>query len=304
MEQTAYITLGLPGSGKTTWAREKMKELIASAHMVERINNDDIRDDLTNDGYSQGTHNWTPKFEKEVGKIRTERIRSALSRGCDIIIDNTNLNPNSLTKLTRFLSQEFPDVCIQFQDFTDVSVETCIERDNARKKRGERFVGEHVIINMWAEFIVPYIPFKPYDPSLPCAIMCDLDGTLALLNGRYAYDASKCDETDTPNPHVLHVVNTYRRSLQVIFVSGRSEKDREPTIRFLQKKCGIYEDVMLLMRADGDMRPDEIVKKELYEASIKGKYNILFVIDDRPKVIRMWKTEGIPVFSVGHGNEF
>ena len=30
--------------------------------------------------------------------------------------------------------------------------------------------------------------------ALPKAIICDLDGTLALMNGRNPFDASKCDE--------------------------------------------------------------------------------------------------------------
>jgi hypothetical protein len=47
------------------------------------------------------------------------------------------------------------------------------------------------------------------------------------------------------------------------------------------------------MRNTGDKRSDVIVKKEMYEALVKGQYNVLAVFDDRPKVIRMWKDEGL-----------
>ncbi len=63
----------------------------------------------------------------------------------------------------------------------------------------------------------------------------------------------------------------------------------------------------LLMRAPGDSRRDSIVKRELYEKHIKGKYNVVAVFDDRPSVIReCWQALGFTdrIFNVGSGEEF
>jgi hypothetical protein len=46
------------------------------------------------------------------------------------------------------------------------------------------------------------------DAPLPLAIIYDLDGTLALLNGRSPYDASLCLD-DGLNVSVAHIVRTY-----------------------------------------------------------------------------------------------
>lgn len=61
------------------------------------------------------------------------------------------------------------------------------------------------------------------------------------------------------------------------------------------------------MRPQGDMRRDSIVKRELYENHIKGKYNVVAIFDDRPQVIReCWQALGFGdrIFNVGTGKEF
>ncbi len=59
----------------------------------------------------------------------------------------------------------------------------------------------------------------------------------------------------------------------------------------------------LYMRANKDQRSDFIVKKELYDAHIKGKYNVVAVFDDRPSVCNgLWRPLGLPLFQVGDGD--
>ena len=146
------------------------------------------------------------------------------------------------------------------------------------------------------------------------AIICDLDGTLALKHdGRSWYDASTSD-LDNPNKPVLallrfvqeanwHGLNT-EQDCQIIFLSGRQEKDREPTEKFLEKhRLNRYP---LFMRTTDDFRNDIVIKKELYEENIKGNYEILFVLDDRNSekcpVVDMWRELGLACFQVADGN--
>ena len=48
---------------------------------------------------------------------------------------------------------------------------------------------------------------------------------------------------------------------------------------------------------------DSEVKKDVYEKEIKGRYNILFILEDRDRVVRMYREElGLPVWQVRYGN--
>jgi hypothetical protein len=53
------------------------------------------------------------------------------------------------------------------------------------------------------------------------------------------------------------------------------------------------------MRHNGDYRKDVVVKEEMYNDHIKGKYNVTVVIDDRLQVCRMWHRLGLPLLRVG-----
>ena len=48
----------------------------------------------------------------------------------------------------------------------------------------------------------------------------------------------------------------------------------------------------------------EIIKKGMFDKHIKNKYNVFVIVDDRPRVVRMWHSLGLPVFNVGDGREF
>ena len=56
------------------------------------------------------------------------------------------------------------------------------------------------------------------------------------------------------------------------------------------------------MRNANDYRPDEVIKKEIYEREIKGKYDIICVFDDRNKVVDMWREEGFLCCQVADGD--
>ena len=150
------------------------------------------------------------------------------------------------------------------------------------------------------------------------AIICDIDGTLSLKHdGRTWYDASTSD-LDNPNKSVLALLHfvqennlqglrnglNRKHDCEIIFVSGRQEKDREPTQEFLEKYG--FDGCPLFMRTTDDFRKDTIIKKELYEENVKGNYEILFVLDDRNSekcpVVDMWRGLGLTCFQVADGN--
>lgn len=271
------------------------------------VSRDLVRDRLSNGEYSKGNWDFSKKNEAEVTHIHDKDILDYLAIGYDVIVDNTHLSDRSVRQLEQVVRRHDPMfVNLVRKEFFDTPVDECIRRDKERKRKGLRSVGEHVIIRMWTENVLPRISKPVRNPRLRNCVICDLDGTLAELNGRNAYDASNCDDTDTPNAAVLDLLKLHHSAgAVVIFTSGREDKYFGPTIRFLNS-CGFSPDLncLLYMRLSGDMRPDDVVKQEIYDTFIKGKYNVLCVVDDRPKVVRMWKSNGLHVFNVGHGVEF
>ena len=137
------------------------------------------------------------------------------------------------------------------------------------------------------------------------AIICDLDGTLALLNGRSPYDASRAEE-DLLNDPVANLIEVYAHQklhdIDLILMSGRDDVYRPQTERWL-KKHNITHYKALYMRKAGDKRKDSIVKRELYEKHVKDTYDVLFVLDDRDQVVEMWRKElGLTCLQVEYGD--
>lgn len=118
------ITRGLPASGKSFFAKQWVLE--DPEHRV-RINQDDIRLML-------GKY-WVPEREKLVKVIQDNAIARAIQYGFDIIIDNTNLNPKTLEQLTKLITECGLHVTnlIEYKDFFDTPLSTCIERDKNRE---------------------------------------------------------------------------------------------------------------------------------------------------------------------------
>ena len=141
----------------------------------------------------------------------------------------------------------------------------------------------------------PYIP----DEALPAAVICDLDGTLALLNGRNPYDASTCEQ-DVLNPVVAGIIRSLPDETRLVLVSGREERHRAQTERWLAAHGVAYDS--LHMRETGDRRKDAVVKEEIFEERIRPNYHVRFVLDDRDQVVAMWRRLGLTCLQVAEGD--
>ena len=133
---TLYLTRGLPGSGKTTWARREAEYL--DAECVDR------------DGIRRMLRTTWPHGDRAAEDMCTvvqhATIRALFYAGRSIICHDTNLDPRVVDQLTRLARRFGADVVIE--DFRDVPLQVCIDRDAARPE-GER-VGETTIRAMWA----------------------------------------------------------------------------------------------------------------------------------------------------------
>jgi predicted kinase len=69
-------------------------------------------------------------------------IMEAVKSGKNVINDDTNLNPVHENRIREMLKDK-PWVTVKIQNFMDIPIETCIERDNQRL--GSHCIGEKAI---------------------------------------------------------------------------------------------------------------------------------------------------------------
>ena len=286
------ILRGVSGSGKTTFAKRMPRV---------RISRDDLRRLLFG---IEGKAVLTSEQEKKVTKFQREWIERELLEGNDVVVDDTNLNKSLLKSLCRFIND------IGF-DFTTVDTKVSLEEAKARNARREPHdrVPEHVIDRQfkrawWGNVESQAYVYKPYtpDPSLPVAYSFDLDGTLAHTNGkRGPYDASKyyVDDVDEAIAYVGVALWVATRADELIILTGREETYRAECKAWLKQK-GVHYD-RLIMRPEGDMRNDAVVKSDLWDEHIDGKFNVLMHFDDRNRVVNGLRRKGIKVAQVAPG---
>jgi predicted kinase len=292
------ITRGLPASGKTTFARKLQPQVV-------RVNRDDLRLML------HGRRLFTQWAEGQVTRLQRASVEALLRANADVIVDDTNLRAKTVREWAELAAHVH--ATFEVHDFTDVPLEECIRRDAERT--GDDQVGADAIRRMHARYLagrtlplpVPYVqpggPGRVYEPDedLPPVVLVDIDGTVALMNGRGPYDWARVGE-DSPNHAVIAAVRAmHAAGNAIVFCSGRDEVCRAETEAWLDLYVGLpYEG--LFMRPAGDTRKDSIVKREIFDAEIAHRWRVIGVFDDRRQVVRMWRALGLTVFQVAEGD--
>lgn len=245
---------------------------------------------------------WTGKNEGLTKDASRALATAFLSKNMNVIIDDTNLNEGTIESW-KSLAEEL-DVGFEIVMMT-TPMEECIKRDALRTDS----VGRAVIVNM--ALLNGLYP----KPNLGFVI-CDIDGTLADGKHRRHWVAQKPKDwksyfaemdKDTPIMDTIDKVMDFEgKGYEIILLSGRPEDYREVTENWLDKTFkGYMPYKTIIMRRSGDSRPDDIVKQEIYGKYFKvNNYPVHCVIDDRPSVIRMWRSNGLEVIDVGDGKEF
>jgi hypothetical protein len=146
----------------------------------------------------------------------------------------------------------------------------------------------------------------------PEAFLFDVDGTLANNNHRQQWVKTKPKNWAAYNQNmekdtlILPVAKVFTAlkvaGFKIICTTGREEDKREITEQWLHDNL-VYPD-QLIMRKSKDYRDDGIVKTEMLEEITKDNV-IVGIFDDRPKVLRAWRTKGLFTFNVlQHEEEF
>lgn len=94
-----------------------------------------------------------------------------------------------------------------------------------------------------------------------------------------------------------------RDNVDIVLASGRNERSRQATVDWLAANMLTGYRKLYMRKAD-DFRGDDIVKQEILDQIIAdyGKKPDM-VFDDRPRLVRMWRDNGIFVFNVYQGEE-
>lgn len=302
-QPTLRVWRGLPGAGKTAEAR--FSETLLGTHCVSR---DDLRRQL----FGKRGGETTNDEEREVTKRQHEVVRTLLRAGYDVGIDDTNL-PTKAARVWLGIAED-EGATVTWEDLRMVPLETCLER-NARR---EHPVPEDWIKDKWERYCRNPAPnptrplkvdapltFPPYvrDETLPAAFLCDIDGTMAKNIGyRSPYDIAMAGY-DVLNGAVDCVVWALRsRGYRILFTTGRHEQFRDLTVEWLQREANLRpEHYELVMRKDGDDRNDAIVKSEMLD-EIGTRYYVVGVLDDRNRVVNMWRQRGLTCLQAAEGN--
>lgn len=131
----------------------------------------------------------------------------------------------------------------------------------------------------------------------PKALIVDLDGTLALIGDRDPYAGHLC-HTDTPCTAVAWLLRELDRagSVHILIVTGRNERARHATYQWLNLHR-LYADCVY-MRATDDWRPAAAYKADVLTSRILPRYDVLFALDDDPRVIAAYRGLGIVAMQV------
>lgn len=130
---TIILTRGIPGSGKSTWAKTWVEE---SPLFRIRINWDDIRRML-------GVY-WVPSREFLLSGMTKILLEDAMSNGYDIVVDNMNLTPKSIEIFLETAKNY--SYKVEYKDFK-TPLEECLRRNSLRE--GDAKIDENVIRNLY-----------------------------------------------------------------------------------------------------------------------------------------------------------
>jgi hypothetical protein len=266
-------------------------------HKWARVSWDDIRHESPNYKFSKAN-------EKRVIERAYLAAHEAAGDGYNLLIDNTNLSDRHVNYWTELANAWGLAVEVKF---FDVSVDECVRRDALRAgkySKGGAQVGR-VVVERFAlsRGLIQWPANKPI-------VIVDVDGTLSDTshrrklreNGKVDWNYFYRDDLILADPPFSVVVDWVRGLYEthvVVIVSGRDAGSSAfSTVEWLAKNNVPYHHIF--MRNAGDRRDDTLVKQDIL--NLLPRDRVAFTIDDRDRVVAMWRKNGLTCYQVADGD--
>lgn len=320
------ILSGLPASGKSTHAKQWVSE---DPDARIRINYDDMRL-----AWFGPEWKFNRKDEDRIKAAAKDQVCKAINAGLSVVIDNTNLSAN-VRRGWEVLAKSLGAEVIEHE--LDTPAYLCVQRDLARKDRAGGRVGRAVIERM--ALFYGLIDWSEYPDEF---VIVDLDGTVADCQHRLGYltptikahkldctaivtthESGRCPQCgvkatkdwvafhaddeiakDTPYSRMVDLVwFLLEAGHNILFITGRGTESGIATEEWLYKHFQFFRTSTrchLFMRQGADHRPDTEIKKEILDLLPKNR--IAYVLEDRDRVVEMYRAEGLTVLQPKKGD--
>lgn len=291
---------GLPASGKSSYAKKMVND---HPNQYKRVNRDSLR--------LMFNEEFNDKNEKFVLRVRDQIILQSLDEGFDVIVDDLNLSPKHEARIKSLVGKKAEVEIIDH--FLQVPLDELLRRNNQRDEK----VPDKVIRDLYSQFVEAVVDkqtkgkiFKdsaseknyiPYDETLKDAVIFDIDGTLALMNGRSPFDWTRVGEDLVHEPVARMFQYFVDSDVEVFVVSGRDSVCRQETENWLLT-YGLNDYSALYMRPEANQEKDSIIKERIYRERFEGRYNVVAVFDDRNQTVEKWRELGLLCLQVAPGN--
>jgi predicted kinase len=292
MKKYLKLLVGPSGAGKTTLAKSYERE------GYFRISQDE-------QGQEGHLNNFIALLLKGVNHIIIDRMNFnkqqrqryiKLARDLNYHIEIIVLHENYETCFKR---------CVQRLEYE--GHETIKNEDNAKSALNTFFTKYERPTNDEADVIT----FNYPEGKKPQAIWVDIDNTLSntshrehfLRNGKKDWKGFFANmDKDPVNMWCKQLIDGMSNVCHILICSARPENYRQQTEDWLKSHNINYD--QLIMRNRQDRRNDSIVKEIMYEFEIRTKYDLLFSVDDRKRVIDKMREHVVVLDCAGEKGNF
>jgi len=188
---TLKIMIGLPGSGKSSYADKYMK-----SDNTVYLSSDFIRKDMF--GFEDQTHN-----DQVFSRMKSETL-FALHTGFDVIYDATNLSAKRRMLLINAIKKEVDNVCVEAY-LMCTPIDTLLERNLTRL---ERHLPWDKLIDM-ITYLEPPMYYEGFDSIylINGGMYDDIYGFSMLIERCKGYSQDNPYHNETLEGHILTTVN-------------------------------------------------------------------------------------------------
>ena len=159
------------------------------------------------------------------------------------------------------------------------------------------------------------VGYISYIRGMKNTIIFDLDGTLALIDKRREVSTKpngKLDwgkffnstniKLDEPNLPVIKTAQLFaEQGFNIVILSGRSNKTETATRSWLSENKVPFNKLIMRNSETDHFTPDWVLKKNMLDENLDIN-DVFLVVDDRDRVVKLWRSLGLTTFQVAEGN--